>query len=88
MGDPVTTAFPCAAVPDDADQARLLGLYPQRQEGLWMQRLKILGGVLDARQWRTVADVVRLETPDTPLHLTTRQELGWRTIGPVRKAAS
>jgi sulfite reductase beta subunit-like hemoprotein len=40
-----------------------------------MQRLKALGGVLDARQWRTLADIVRQETPDTPLHLTTRQDV-------------
>ena len=67
--------FPCDAVPEDANAARLLGLYPQRQEGMWMQRLKVLGGVLSAGQWHTLAGVVRRFTPDTPLHLTTRQDV-------------
>lgn len=67
--------FPCENVPEDDASARLLGLYPQRQDGLWMQRLKILGGRLTAKQWRALADIARKFTPDTPLHLSTRQDI-------------
>jgi len=75
MSDWNEISFPCDVLPDDAGEARLLGLYPQRQEGLWMQRLKLLGGILTSEQWRTVAALVRDETPDSPLHLTTRQDV-------------
>lgn len=79
--------FPCRGVPQDAGLARLIGLYPQRQDGpqsaptcracgpLWMQRLKALGGRLSAGQWRALAEIVGYLTPDTPLHLTTRQDV-------------
>ncbi len=68
-------SFPCPSVPDDPSAARLLGLYPQRQRGLWMQRVKILGGVLAPAQWRALAEIARDLTPATPLHLTTRQDV-------------
>jgi len=67
--------FPCRRVPEDAGLARLLGLYPQRQEGLWMQRTKILGGRLTGPQWQALAEVARRYNPETPLHLTTRQDI-------------
>ncbi|MFO8013518.1 MAG: nitrite/sulfite reductase, partial [Phycisphaerae bacterium] len=67
--------FPCRRVPDDDGTARLLGLYPQRQEGLWMQRTKILGGAVTGSQWRALAEAARRFTPGTPLHLTTRQDV-------------
>lgn len=70
-----TQAFACTGLPDDPGEARLLGLYPQVQEGLWMQRVKILGGRLRGRQWRALAKIARTWTPDTPLHLTTRQDI-------------
>ncbi len=67
--------FPSVAIPNDAAVARLLGLYPQIQEGLWLQRIKILGGIMTARQWRSLASIARRYTPATPLHLTTRQDI-------------
>jgi len=85
--DALTTApvqFPCLYIPDQASQARLLGLYPQRQNGLWMQRIKILGGVLTAGQWRELARIVRKFTPQTPLHLTTRQDIELHNISEVK----
>jgi sulfite reductase beta subunit-like hemoprotein len=76
MADPFDALpFPCRRVPEDDGTARLLGLYPERQEGLWMQRTKILGGGLTGPQWRALADAARRFTPDTPLHLTTRQDI-------------
>jgi len=39
-----------------------------------MQRLKVLGGVLSAEQWRALAAVSR-ELTGAPLHLTTRQDI-------------
>ena len=68
-------AFPCAIVPSSPAECRLLGLYPQRQEGRWMQRAKILGGILTHHQWAALADMCRRFTPSAPLLLTTRQRI-------------
>ena len=77
MTDELTSkpVFPVGPLPDDANVARLAGLYGQRQEGLWMQRMRVPGGVLTGRQWRELAAIARRLTPDTPLHLTTRQDI-------------
>ena len=74
--------FPSSSLPDDAGHARLLGLYAQRQEGLWMQRLKILGGRLTAGQWEAIAEIAREFTPNAPLHLTTRQDIEFHNLPP------
>lgn len=66
--------FPCEQLPAEASVARLLGLYPQRQEGLWMQRIRISGGRLSAPQWLAAAEAADQLTSE-PLHLTTRQDL-------------
>jgi len=71
----VSGLFPCRSIPDDPGAARLLGLYPQAQEALWMQRVKVLGGRLTGGQWRALAGIARRLTPATPLHLTTRQDV-------------
>jgi sulfite reductase (ferredoxin) len=67
--------FPCREFSGDVPAARLLGLYPRVQDGLWMQRIRALGGNLTAGQWRAVAAVSQEFTPGTPLHLTTRQDV-------------
>jgi len=67
--------FPCQRIPAEAREARLLGLYPQHQEGLWMQRVKILGGVLESKQWRGLAEITRQYTKTQRFHLTTRQDI-------------
>jgi len=74
--------FPCDAIPADPARARLLGLYPQRQEELWMQRTKLLGGRLNADQWRALAHAARRFTPRAPLHLTTRQDVELHDLAP------
>ncbi len=88
MGDSATSrpVFPCEALPEDPGAARLLGLYPQRQEGLWMQRLKVLGGRLTPEQWDALAAVAGELTPGTPLHLTTRQDIELHNLSPERVA--
>jgi len=63
-----------------AAAARLLGLYPQRQEGRWMQRVKIPGGILMHEQWRALADLCRRYTPSAPLLLTTRQDIEFHNL--------
>lgn len=72
--------FPCASLPADGRECRLLGLYPQRQEGLWMQRIKILGGILTCDQWKTLAELNRRYTPSAPLFLTTRQDIEFHNV--------
>ena len=72
--------FPCKTLPADGTECRLLGLYPQRQEGLWMQRIKILGGILNHEQWSALAEMCRRYTPSAPLLLTTRQDIEFHNI--------
>jgi len=67
--------FPAEQIPEDASAAKLIGLYPQVQDGLWLQRVKVLGGIVLGPQWRALAEIVRRFTPNTPLHLTTRQDI-------------
>ena len=74
--------FTAAAPPADPREARLLGLYAQRQEGLLMQRLKAGGGRLTVEQWRAVLDLAGDLTPDHPLRLTTRQDLEFHGLRP------
>ena len=47
----VQPQFPSSELPREASAQRLVGLYPQRQPGLFMQRVKVLGGRLAAEQW-------------------------------------
>jgi len=54
---------------------RILGVYPQRQQGLFMQRIRVLGGRISWPQWRKVAELARRYTPSTPIHITTRQDI-------------
>ena len=75
MSDHGEIVFPCPHLPQDVGAAKLVGLHQQRQEGLWMQRVKIPGGLLTAPQWRILGQIVKELTPDSPLHLTTRQDI-------------
>lgn len=68
-------SFPCESLPADAGLARLLGLYPQRQEGLWMQRVRVPGGRLSGTQWRALGEICDAHSQGQPLHLTTRQDI-------------
>jgi sulfite reductase (ferredoxin) len=54
---------------------KLHGVYPQKQTGLYMQRIKIPGGRIKWPQWRTIAQIQKTFSPDTPVHLTTRQDI-------------
>ncbi len=71
--------FPCTTIPD-ASTSKLLGLYPQRQDGLWMQRIKLQGGALTSQQWTSLAALCRKHTPDAPLHITTRQDIEFHNL--------
>ena len=70
-----TELFPCSQLPEDPGDVKLIGIYGQIQENRWVQRLKISGGRLTGKQWRKLAEIVRNFTPQTPLHLTTRQDI-------------
>ncbi len=67
--------FPCDSIPADPSQARLLGLYSQRREDLWMQRARVPGGRLSKEQWAVLAELIQSLTPGEPLHFTTRQDV-------------
>jgi sulfite reductase beta subunit-like hemoprotein len=67
--------FPCESLPENPSLARLLGIYPQRPEGLFMQRVKAPAGRLTLEQWQGLAALAARYTPEYPLHVTTRQNL-------------
>ncbi len=82
MNKTIAPLFPCSSLPEDSSECRLLGLYPQRRDGLWLQRIKIPGGVVTANQWSALAAACRRYTPSTPLYLTTRQDMEFHNITP------
>lgn len=66
--------------PDSALQStvaadRLHGVYPQKQPGLYMQRIRIPGGRMNWLQWRAIAQLAKRFSSGTPVHLTTRQDI-------------
>lgn len=54
---------------------RILGTYPQKQDGLFMQRIKVFGGRINWAQWRRIAHLAASYTPRCELHVTTRQSI-------------
>lgn len=54
---------------------KLLGVYPQKQDGLFMQRIKISGGRINWHQWRKIALLAAEYSRGFPLHITTRQDI-------------
>jgi sulfite reductase beta subunit-like hemoprotein len=79
---PTAPEYPCRAIPETGPEARKLGIYGQRQEGLFMQRTKILGGRLTLDQWQAYAQLAQRLTPNDPLHLTTRQDIEFHSLTP------
>ncbi len=79
---PNEPAYPARTPPEDAREARLLGLYDQRQPGMLMQRLKVYGGRLSLEQWRAVLRLALTMTPGRVLRLTTRQDLEFHGLHP------
>ncbi|MHC4640800.1 MAG: hypothetical protein ACYS32_04085 [Planctomycetota bacterium] len=59
----------------DSITNRILGTYPQKQDGLFMQRIKIFGGRINWAQWRRIAQLAATYTPSCELHVTTRQSI-------------
>lgn len=59
---------------------RTLGVYPQRQNGLFMQRIRILGGRIGWHQWRRVVELAKHYCTASPLHITTRQDIELHSI--------
>ena len=62
------------------EPGKILGAYPQKQEGLYMQRIKVLGGRLNGYQWKALAELARAYCHGTALHLTTRQDVELHNI--------
>jgi sulfite reductase beta subunit-like hemoprotein len=60
--------------------AKLFGTYPQKQEGLYMQRIPIFAGNITADQLRQIAEIAIEFTNSTPLHLTTRQDIEFHNV--------
>jgi len=62
----------------DVQEFRLDGIYPQRQKGYLMQRVKLAAGVISAGQARTVGEVAE-RFGQGGIHLTTRgsMEIHW-----------
>ncbi|MFW6169396.1 MAG: hypothetical protein ACODAD_02820 [Planctomycetota bacterium] len=81
MGLTDQVKFPCEQMPEDDRTARLLGIYPQQQEGLFMQRVRVPAGRIGLDQWQGLAELVARYTPDYPLHMTTRQDIELHGVG-------
>ena len=60
--------------------SRLLGVYPQKQNGLFMQRIKVFGGRINWPQWRRIAQLAEDYCSGFPLHMTTRQDIELHNI--------
>jgi len=69
----MTQSKKTTALANPKTTGKFMGTYPQKQPEMYMQRLKIPGGRVDWYQWRSIAKLANLYTPDTPLHITTRQ---------------
>lgn len=85
---PEPPAFPCRSLLPDGRLLRLAGLYPQAQDGLWMQRVQVPAGRLAADEWLALARIARDLTPTAPLHLTTRQGVELHNLTLDRVAAA
>jgi sulfite reductase (NADPH) hemoprotein beta-component len=57
------------------EPTKLFGTYPQKQEGLYMQRIPVFGGQITPTQLAGIARIATEFTHSTPLHLTTRQDI-------------
>ena len=65
---------------------RILGVYPQRQDGLFLQRIRVLGGTNQLAAMARVADIVRRYSQRRTFHITTRQDIELHDMaGPVIK---
>ncbi len=74
--------FPCDRVPGERADRTLIGIYEQRQEDRMLQRIRIPGGRLDGSRWHCLAEIARAYSPQTPLHLTTRQDIEIHDLSP------
>lgn len=61
---------------------KLLGVYPQRQEGLYLQRIPVFAGHITPSQLQQLAEIAIELTHAEPLHLTTRQDIELHEIQP------
>jgi sulfite reductase beta subunit-like hemoprotein len=80
MTDASEPHFPCDELPGDPGQARMLGVYEQRQPGVFMQRVKIWDGQITPAQLRALAELACNLSPEHPLHLTTRQDVEFHGV--------
>lgn len=69
------------------EPTKLFGTYPQRQEGLFMQRIPIFAGVVTPLQLRELAQISINFTNSSPLHLTTRQDIELHNIPQDKRQA-
>lgn len=82
MDEALAISFPCKVFPEEPRVQRLLGIYPMRQEGLFMLRVRTPSGQVTLPQWRRLAELAREFTPEYPLHLTTRQDVELHGLRP------
>ena len=64
-----------AAVPIYPGTERISGVYPQKQQGLFLQRIRVLGGRISWVQWRKIAGIVRRYSQRRTFHISTRQDI-------------
>ena len=74
-------------IPVHSAENKFFGVYPQKQEGYFMKRVKVFGGRISLEQWRTVAKMAALYSQNTPMHLTTRQDIELHNVTAADLAA-
>lgn len=75
MADEKLNKCGIAVTGTQASVDRSLGEYQQKQNGLFMQRIRIPGGRISWTQWRRIAELAIKYTTGVPLRLTTRQDI-------------
>ncbi|MHC4773170.1 MAG: hypothetical protein ACYS8S_06265 [Planctomycetota bacterium] len=58
-----------------AEPKKLYGTYPQKQGELFMQRVPVFAGLIGPGQLKELAQLAISYTNESPLHLTTRQDI-------------
>jgi len=75
MENPAPASAEATATVTFPGAERRLGVYPQRQPGRFLQRIRLLGGRIGWPQWRQVIELGRRHCERATLHVTTRQDI-------------
>ncbi|MHC4289213.1 MAG: hypothetical protein ACYSSK_04000, partial [Planctomycetota bacterium] len=70
-----------------AEPKKLYGTYPQKQGELFMQRVPVFAGLIGPGQLKELAQLAISYTNESPLHLTTRQDIELHNVPEASRQA-